>query len=371
MKIIIFSDNVAPYRIAWADEMGKNNDVTFVYVKDKDAERNDDWLVKNSSFAKMVKIPAFVIKNHAVTMNVIRYIKKNSADVIIFDGYGTIPNMLGMVYMILCKRQFFINVDGVVLDAKETPVKHIIKKFLFCKYAYFLCSSEFTERWIQSFGVANKRTIAHNFSSLHAEDILEQTPSVQERIDAKKSLGLKNLPTVIAVGRFMKLKQFDMLIEAFRKYDNDNQLLIIGEGSEKSTYEKKIKEYSLKNVKIIEFMPFDRLKKYYYASDLLVLPSYSEVWGLVVNEGMGCGALPVIVSDRCVAGYNLAKNGITGYQFKFDCVNDLEKKMGLIINNKELRERMSEASLREVRKYTVENIAKIHLQWFEQFVSEE
>ena len=46
------------------------------------------------------------------------------------------------------------------------------------------------------------------------------------------------------------------------------------------------------------------LPPYYHAADILVLPSYHEPWGLVVNEAMATGALPV-VSDRVGAGPDL------------------------------------------------------------------
>ena len=46
------------------------------------------------------------------------------------------------------------------------------------------------------------------------------------------------------------------------------------------------------------------LPPYYHAADILVLPSYQEPWGLVVNEAMATGALPV-VSDRVGAGPDL------------------------------------------------------------------
>jgi glycosyltransferase involved in cell wall biosynthesis len=46
------------------------------------------------------------------------------------------------------------------------------------------------------------------------------------------------------------------------------------------------------------------LPPYYHAADILVLPSYHEPWGLVVNEAMAAGALPV-VSDRVGAGPDL------------------------------------------------------------------
>jgi len=46
------------------------------------------------------------------------------------------------------------------------------------------------------------------------------------------------------------------------------------------------------------------LPAYYHAADILVLPSQSEPWGLVVNEAMTAGMLPV-VSDRVGCGPDL------------------------------------------------------------------
>jgi glycosyltransferase involved in cell wall biosynthesis len=368
MKITIFSDSVAPFRIGWADEMGKTNEVTFAYVKNSDSECNDSWLAKTSNYAKLVKIPSHIIKNCAVTSGVVKYIKKNPSDIVIFDGYATFPNILGIWYMTSQKKRFFVNVDGAMLDAKQTIIKRMIKKSLFSRYAYFLCSSEFTERCMHCLGVSKNHTIAHNFSSLHDRDILNHVPTSEERTNMRVNLKLKDVCTVLAVGRFIELKQFDKLIEAFRPYDAQAQLVIIGEGYEKKTYEELVSKFQLNNVRIIDFMTFEELKNYYMASDIFVLPSYSEVWGLVVNEAMGCGALPVIVSDRCVSGYSLAVDGVTGYQFPYNSVEDLSKKIGILLYDFELRQKMSSAALEMISHYTIENTAKIHMEWFKQLI---
>ncbi len=52
----------------------------------------------------------------------------------------------------------------------------------------------------------------------------------------------------------------------------------------------------------------------YAASDILVLPSEYEPFGLVVNEAMLCRC-PVIVSDRVGARFDLVREGETGFVF--------------------------------------------------------
>lgn len=368
MKIVIFSDNVAPYRIAWAEELGVNHEVVFAYVKDKDKERNDSWLVKDSKYVCLVKLPSLVIRNHAVTSNVVRYITKNKFDIVIFDGYGTIPNILGILYMRIRKRKYFINVDGVNLDAPDNFLKKWVKKLLFSRYAYFLCGSTFVQNWLLKYNVPFKHSISHNFSSIKEKDLLSYVPTIEERINMKRELGLDLKPIVLAVGRFLELKQFDMLIRAFAPYDKEYQLLLIGEGNEKEIYEDIISDMRLSSVKILPFMSFSELQKYYLAADLFVLPSNSEVWGLVVNEAMACGALPIIASDRCVCSYSLIRNGVNGYIFHYNDVNALSEKINQSLSDMCIWSKMCERSFEMIKQYTIEGMAKKHIEWFSHLV---
>ena len=59
----------------------------------------------------------------------------------------------------------------------------------------------------------------------------------------------------------------------------------------------------------------------YAASDVFVLPSDDEPWGLAVNEAM-CASLPVVVSRevRCVT--DLLRDGVNGYTPAAGDIND-------------------------------------------------
>lgn len=367
MKIAIYSDNVAPYRIAWAEEIGKKHEVVFAYTKDKDAERNDAWLIRNSRFCKLVKLPAIIVKNYAVSLNVIHHIKKYLPDVVIFDGYGIIPNALGMLYLNMHKKEYFVNVDGIHLGAKESFIKRIIKKCVFNRnYSHFFCGSDISKNWLISMGMDESKIVVHNFSSIHDIDILPEILSSREKKQVKTELNMDDKPTILAVGRFLDWKQFDLLIKAFISLDLKYQLYIIGEGEEKVKYENLIQDNKLHNVHIVDFMNYQKLKNYYKAADLFVLPSYGEVWGLVVNEAMSFG-LPVITTDLCVAGQALIDVGKNGYRFTYNDVDELTRYMDIILSDTGLRHQMSINSLNKVREYTIENTAAIHLQYLEKW----
>ena len=61
----------------------------------------------------------------------------------------------------------------------------------------------------------------------------------------------------------------------------------------------------------IAFQEKEMLEKYYIAADVFILLTRGDVWGLSINEAMA-NALPVITTDRCIAGIELVEqNGNT------------------------------------------------------------
>ena len=71
-------------------------------------------------------------------------------------------------------------------------------------------------------------------------------------------------------------------------------------------------------VRFLGFVNQSGLPETYCASDVLVLPSSYEPFGVVVNEAMLCGC-SVIVSDCVGAGFDLVREGRTG--FIYPCGN--------------------------------------------------
>ena len=108
-----------------------------------------------------------------------------------------------------------------------------------------------------------------------------------------------NSKRFLAVGRFSRQhKGFDLLIEAFNIFRNNNKewiLDIVGEGVEEELYQSLIEEYHLENRVIIH--PFtNQIQDYYSNAQVFVLSSRWEGFGLVLVEAMAHG-LPVVSSD--------------------------------------------------------------------------
>ena len=82
-----------------------------------------------------------------------------------------------------------------------------------------------------------------------------------------------------------------------------------------------------------------------------------EQWGLVVNEAMAAG-LPVLVSERCGCFADLVIKGVNGFGFDPYNSEQLTKLMLKISSDDCDREKMGQASLKHIEKYSPDYFAQ-------------
>ncbi len=102
--------------------------------------------------------------------------------------------------------------------------------------------------------------------------------------------------------------------------------------------------------------------------DVFVLPSYSEPWGLVVNEAMAAG-MPVIVSEKCGSAPDLVIDGENGFTFNPYEISEMTQKMEHFIQNPAVIPIFGEKSKEIIKKFSPEQVAKEMYQGFETLVS--
>lgn len=116
-----------------------------------------------------------------------------------------------------------------------------------------------------------------------------------DRDAARATLRLTR-PTLISVGLLIERKGHHLTIEAMLELP-DFELLIVGEGPERTALEEQIVRLGLgARVRLIGARPHAELPKYYGAADAMVLASSREGWANVLLESMACGT-PVVASN--------------------------------------------------------------------------
>ena len=143
------------------------------------------------------------------------------------------------------------------------------------------------------------------------------------------------------------------LLEAFARAKIPNSYLVFaGDGPERSNLERKAAELGVVDrVRFLGFVNQSQLPSAYCAADLFVLPSLFEPFGLVVNEAMLCG-LPVAVSDRVGARFDLVRADENGYLFPAGDVEALAAVLRQVLPDQEKRARMGVAARRRMETWS-------------------
>lgn len=362
MKILIITELLSPYRVDWFNKLGEKSEVSVLYTKDKEKSRNNVWLNSRTPNFKCIKLNSAFGEKLDLCFEVFKYLKGNY-DVIVVDGYGPLTSALSILYLKISKKNFFMNIDGGFVKEDERFFNRILKQILISSPTYYLCSSQNTANYLNYYGAKKDNMFYHPFTSLWKEDILSEPLKISDKKQLRDKYDLRGEKIVIAVGRFIPSKGFELLINVWKDINPNFDLIIIGGGEEEEMYKELIKKLNLENVEILGFMEKEKLFDYYKASDLFVLPTKEDVWGLVINEALANG-LPVVTTNRCVAGLELIENFENGFIVPVDDHKEITKKINYILNDEDLRYKMSVKSLINVKEYYIENMASIHLSYF-------
>lgn len=355
-KIIVITSNIAPYRLKWCEELSKFFEVEIVYTKDHDYERDDRWLQKSSQSCTIRKLKNDKDLYDPLCFDAIDVIRDNPKALIIFDGYGPKTNLLGLLYCRLKNRLSYVNVDGYPTERHKSFIRELVKKFVIGKICTcFTCSGEAAKQHMIAYGADPDKIIIHNFSSISESEIIDKPLDWKEKLEVRKKLGIESeKKIVLGVGRFLPLKRFDDLIKAVKQCQSDCDLYILG-GKPTDYYLELTKDSD--RFHFIDFVLPEEVSEYYKAADLFVLPSETDVWGLVLNEAMAQG-LPVIASDSVVGGKSLIDGN--GMIFETYNVDELSKDIDICLEDKKNHE-MSLRSLAIIRDFTIENMVRRQL----------
>lgn len=170
--------------------------------------------------------------------------------------------------------------------------------------------------------------------------------------EVKKRSNLDN-KTILAVGRYVYQKGFDILLQSWSKIQCDLpewQLRIVGDGEDKKKLESIIEINEIKNVQLIPFTK--NIIEEYSNADIFVLSSRFEGFGMVILEAQASG-LPVVSFDCPYGPSELIDNNESGILVENGDENKLGKAILKLATNKDEIERISNNSLYSSRKFDI------------------
>lgn len=361
-KVLFLTGYPAPYRVQFFDELGKSVELTVVFSdrKEDQTHRSQSWFVESQGNFRAVQLKKGRIHTRGgyLRPDVLPWLKEKW-DAIVVCGYSSPTGILAMLYLRLRGIPFYMEVDGGLVR-QDGFLSLRLKKFLVTRASCWLSTGSATTEYLVHYGARREKVTVYPFTTLKAADIPDTPPTREEKLALRRELELEGEHIVLAIGQFIRRKGFDILLQAATQLAQGTEIYIVG-GEPTEEYLTMARELGAENVHFVGFLKKEVLTRYYRAADLFVLPTREDIWGLVINEAMAYG-LPVVTTDRCVAGLELVEDGVNGYIVPVEDANALAEKMNAVLLGEP--EKMGRASLEKIQPYTMENMTNAHVEVF-------
>lgn len=178
----------------------------------------------------------------------------------------------------------------------------------------------------------------------------------------RQDLGLHESDTyLISVGRLVRRKGYDYLITALSEIKDPNvKLIILGEGPEKEKLIKLTKELNLEGRVILPGF-VDEQKKFQYleCSDMYVLSSVHEGFGIVLQEAMQVG-LPIVATNYG-GQVDIIKEGVNGLLVEPRSADALAENITRLLADRALMKEMRQNNLNKINKFDAASIAEEYI----------
>jgi N-acetyl-alpha-D-glucosaminyl L-malate synthase BshA len=209
-------------------------------------------------------------------------------------------------------------------------------------------SKNLREETFRSFAITKEIEVVENF--------VDNTRYNKRPIDAfKKVIAPNNEKILIHASNFRKIKRVEDVIEIFAQVHAQvpSKLLLVGDGPERRHIEELARKLQVQDD--VRFLgKQDQVEEIMLVSDLFLLPSEYESFGLAAMEAMAAGA-PVISSNAGgLPEINI--DGVTGYTAPVGDVATMSQKAIELLSNDALLQQFRKNAKAQALKYDLQNI---------------
>ncbi|NCC11130.1 MAG: glycosyltransferase family 1 protein [Bacteroidia bacterium] len=299
-------------------------------------------------------------KKSGLQWRIVTELIQQRADVILFHGYDQPTNLLGILVAKLLRKKVLMRGDTRISPRNSKKnFKFYFKKWLFNRFDGFIAIGTLNKEYYQNFGISkNKIYFAPFCVDSNLFDIGKQKESVRARV--RKELQIQyNKYVILFVAKLTDQKRPYDLLAAFanlKMRHPDAVIVYAGSGEQKQALQIEAKNKKL-DVRFLGFVNQKKLPELYAASDIFVLPSDREAWGLVINEAMIAG-LPVITTYDVGAAPDLVIGKGTGQVYAPGDVGALTAILDEWLSNPAKIKVMGEKAKSLISKWDVKNCAE-------------
>lgn len=353
MKRAVFITNIpSPYRVDFFAYLQKHfPEYEFHVIFSGSGMENRKWSVQleRLEHAIVLKSRTIIIRKRFddryvfLPVGVEKALKKIDPDIVFAMEYN--PTILRAVHW--CKKHkipFVSWTDGTLNSEKNIgKVQKLSRKYIIQRAAAFVASSTASKETQVAYG-ADPMKCFLSYLTVDIDKYLTKKESYKAR-------------QMIYVGSLIQRKGLDLLMPALAEAAEDIRLVIVGEGQERPLLEGQIAKLGIsERVEFKGFVEGEALRKLYQESDVFVLPTREDCFGLVILEAM-CASLPVISSKYADGARDLIVEDQNGYIIDPEDTKAFASVINRIFADGKL-DKMGAYSYKKAQEFSFEHVAE-------------
>ncbi len=185
----------------------------------------------------------------------------------------------------------------------------------------------------------------------------------------RKAIAPDGEKIMIHVSNFRKVKRVRDVVKVFKQVQQavPAKLLLVGDGPERAHVEQLCRELEIcNNVRFLGKQ--EAVEELLAISDVFMIPSGSESFGLAALEAMAC-EVPVISSN--IGGLpEINIHGETGYLSEVGDVDDMARNTIAILSNPEKLEQFRKNAYAQAKKFSLANILPMYVDYYERIIEQ-
>jgi len=279
-------------------------------------------------------------------------------DCTIVYGHSYLSFWIAIATAKVLGKPLLLTTDATYIESQyggswKANIKRKLLPLLYNRVAdLVLVPSTMSKRFICSLGVPEDRVVITPY--VVDNEYIAEAASLADRKQTRKVWRIPgDALVVLFCAKFLVRKRPQDALQAFARANAaESFLVMVGDGPLAQSLREEATKLGIEDrVRFIGLVKYSRLPEVYAASDVLVFPSEHEPYGLPVNEAMICG-VPVIVSDRVGAGYDLVTEGETGFVYPSGDVDRLTEILSEVLCDREKLKRMGEAARGRMERWS-------------------
>jgi glycosyltransferase involved in cell wall biosynthesis len=362
-RLVILTEIIAPYRIPVFNALAARDDVDphIIFFSETDPTLRQWRVYKDEIRFSYEILPSwrrrFGRYNLLVNRGVGSALRNAAPAAVVCGGYSYLASWQAALWTKQHRIPLLLWSEST---AKDTRRKHAVVEFMKRRFRHwcraFVAAGTASRAYLLALGAPEMSV----FIAPDAVDVRFYAQQAEKaRTNANQIRAEHGLPPryFLYVGRLVEEKGVFDLLAAYARLDENTRsqigLVFVGDGPVRADLVRRASQIGSGIVKFCGWVHRERISEFYALADALILPTYSDTWGLVVNEAMACG-LPIVASEAAGCVPDLVHQGENGFRFRPHDIEGLAYAMRTICDQPELAAHMRATSFELIQAYTPE-----------------